>query len=160
MNATLVIVTCGEYHIIVWLHTAADPSDEEWNQSMAAIQGLVTELDGNLSKIRTLAISDGGAPNTLQRAQFNKLIGVGKAAAVTTVLMNPVKRGILTAVTWLNPNFRAYPPDRSHLAFEHLEITAHKAKLMAEVEAACRRLSPPLETLRLMKEASSKAESV
>jgi hypothetical protein len=52
---------------------------------------------------------------------------------LSTVLSNRLKRGIATAVSWLNPNFRAYPPSEYRLALEHLDLEDHAQQVLAEL---------------------------
>lgn len=94
-NMAMTIVTCGEYHAVLYLHTSANPPPELWNEGLVRITELKRKLGGDVSKVRTLAVSDGGAPNTLQRsALFADLLeGKGKSAGVTSQLSNRLLRG-------------------------------------------------------------------
>ncbi|PRQ05275.1 hypothetical protein ENSA5_03940 [Enhygromyxa salina] len=102
-----------------------------------------------MTSIRTLAISDGGAPNALQRQElFTTLLeGKAKSAVVTSVLTNRLKRGIATAIFWLNPNFRAYPPDQFDNALAHLEVSDHREAVLRTLREMGHKLAP-LDTLK------------
>jgi len=77
--------------------------------------------------MRSLVVTDGGAPNTKQRAQLAAAVNQApfKLAVVTTVLENPIKRGVATALSWLNPAIRFYVPSQFHDAVHYLGLAAH-----------------------------------
>jgi hypothetical protein len=152
MEMAFKILTLGEYHVLLWLHTAQDPSANEWADALVSVDALKQRLGNGISGVRSLAITDGGAPNSVQRQQLyieslaSKTIS---SAAVSTVLRNPVKRSIVTAILWLNPNFRVFPPDRFVLALEHLGLGEHVHTIFAELQGLQQQLSPS-ETLQLI----------
>jgi hypothetical protein len=159
MNAVgMTIVACGEYHVAIWLHTAADPPGPQWTAGVERVAELKKKLGGDVSKILTFAMSDGGAPSTVQRGQLftDVLDGKGKVAGISSQLSNRLVRGITTAIFWLNPNFRAYPPEQLDLALEHLGLLEHRAKLLTAFQDLQKGL-PPVQTLALVLEAAQKA---
>jgi hypothetical protein len=132
-NMAMNIVTCGDHHVAIWLHTAEDPSPALWTAGVQRVAELKRTLGGDVSKILTMAISDGGAPNTLQRGQLftDVLEGKARVAGVSSQLSNRLVRGITTAIFWLNPSFRAYPPTEFDKALSHLDISAYREQLLA-----------------------------
>jgi hypothetical protein len=124
--------------LALWLHTAKDPPQPEWHDAITRIAARKQDM----SKWRSLVISDGGAPNSQQRSELAALHGSVpmKLAVITTVLANPVKRGIATAIMWFNPAMRAVGPEQSAKAFAHLDLQhafadllPHFARLQAEL---------------------------
>jgi hypothetical protein len=152
------IVECGEYRVVVWLHTTEDPSAELWAAALQKI-AVVTEELGDLSKLFSFALTDGGAPNAEQRRSlFTELLkGEVKSAVVTTVLSNPIKRGIATALLWLNPNFRAFSPLQFSQALDHLGLQKYKSELLDSFDKMQAEL-PPIMTLRLAKGAGESSK--
>lgn len=154
MEMAFKIVSLGGSHVLLWLHTSHDPPPNEWADALVEIDALRQRLGNEISRVRSLAITDGGAPNSAQRQQLyieslaSKTIS---SAAVSTVLRNPVKRSIVTAILWLNPNFKAFPPDQFALALEHLGLGEHANGLLAELRVLQQRVSPS-ETLQLIQE--------
>jgi hypothetical protein len=150
MNTAISVVTCGQLEVTVWLHTKQDPTPAEWAQGVAETVRAKDRLKGDLSRMRLIAITDGGAPNATQRGE---LIDVTrdqvKFAAVSIALSNPLKRGITTAISWLNPLFRAFPPDKFDNALSHLNLNDHRALILAELKHMQLKLDPN-ETLRLL----------
>jgi hypothetical protein len=154
MEMAFKIVTLGEYHVLLWLHTSHDPTPSEWTDALVEVDALKQRLGNGISGVRSLAITDGGAPNSIQRQQLyieslaSKTIS---SAAVSTVLRNPVKRSIVTAIFWLNPNFKVFPPDRFVLALEHLGLGEYVHEIFSELQGLQQRLSPS-ETLQLIRD--------
>ena len=146
MNNTMAmtILTCGEYHVSLWLHTSANPTPEQWSQGVERIAEVKRKLAGDVNKFRTLAISDGGAPNTVQRgALFTDLLeGKSKAAGVTCQLSNRLLRGVATAISWLNPNFRAYPPEHFNQALQYLDVLDHRSQLVVALQQLQKSVAP------------------
>lgn len=154
MEMAFKIVPQGECYVLLWLHTSQDPPANEWKGALAEVEALKQRLGNKISNIRSLAITDGGAPDAVQRQQLyieSLASQTISSAAVSTVLRNPVKRGIVTAIFWLNPNFKVFPPDRFALAIEHLGLGAHVDVMLKELQSLQEQL-PPSETLRLIQE--------
>lgn len=127
-------VTCGEYRVALWLHTSVDPSNAEWNLGCQRVAELKQQLGGDVSKLLSLALSDGGAPNSVQRGRMftDVMEGTVKTAVVTGQLSNRLVRGIATAISWLSPTFRAFPPEQFSQALAHLGLVEYQALIIAE----------------------------
>lgn len=125
-------VTCGDLHLLLWLHTDKDPTADEWSAALEDVSAVKARV-GDLDRLRGMAISDGGAPNSIQRQELfvGLLESRMKSTAVSDVLQNPIKRGILTAINWLNPNFRAFPTAQLDRALAHLDLQDHVPTLLA-----------------------------
>jgi hypothetical protein len=151
MDTVQSIVACGQLEVVVWLHTKRDPTAAEWRQGVSEIARVKERLKGDLSRMRCIAVTDGGAPNATQRGElFTDVLGDQvKIAAVSVALSNPLKRGITTAISWLNPLFRAYPPEKFDLALGHLNLNEHRATIIAELRHMQLKLETN-ETLRLL----------
>lgn len=137
-------VSCGDIEAAIWLHTADDPDQAQWTQAVERITEVKHKRNLDVSMIRTLVITDGGAPNTVQRGQLlsDALEGKATSAVVTTVLSNRLKRGIATAISWLNPSFRAFLPEEFDAALIHLDLVPHRDQLLAELESLQAKLPP------------------
>jgi hypothetical protein len=152
MNTTMAmtIVPCGNCYVSLWLHTDQNPSVELWNEGMERIAEVKKKLGGDPSKVRTLAISDGGSPNAVQRNQLfiDLLEGKSKVAGVSAQLSNRLLRGVAQAIAWLNPNFRAFGPDKFNLALEHLELMEYRAEIVAALQEL-QKVIQPIQTMAL-----------
>jgi len=152
MNMAMSIINCGELDVAIWLHTDEDPGREPWSEATNQVASLKQTRGGDVSGIRTLAITDGGAPNSLQRKQLHSdvLGGNAPSTVISNVLSNRFKRGIVTAISWLNPSFRGFQPEDYLKAFEHIELGSHIDTIFAEVGKLQQQL-PPVETWKLLK---------
>lgn len=147
----MTIVNCGEYHLSIWLHTTVNPPIEGWAEGVGRVAELKRQLGGDVSKMLILALSDGGAPNTAQRGELfiDVLEGKSKAAAISCQLSHRWLRSIATAITWLSPNFRAFPPEQFDLALAHIGLQEYREQILArllELQKSVR----PLETLSMI----------
>jgi hypothetical protein len=139
----------GELSLMVVVHTAKDPPASAWARYEQAIRDERRRAGDNFQRVRTLVISDGGAPDTEQRSRIQNEIWEGRAmkmSLLTNSLSNPVKRGIAVALTWMNQGFKICTPDDLHGALTHLELL----HALDSVWATCTRLQatlPPIGTL-------------
>jgi hypothetical protein len=132
MKTTITTTTLlGDKAVVIWLHTAADPLPEEW--ALGVEKTCVLKSQGSIERIRGFVVSDGGAPNVAQRRQLGEIFGgrPNKVSLVTNSLANPVKRCVATAVSWINPAFKAVPPSRWRDALRHLDLEGEIASLLA-----------------------------
>jgi hypothetical protein len=136
MNTIMSVIECSHLEVVIWLHTREDPTRDEWAQGVAEVARVKDKVKGDLSRMRCLALTDGGAPNATQRGElFTDVLGDQvKISAVSVALTNPLKRGITTAISWLNPLFRAFPPEKFDLALAHLNLGEHRAAIIAELK--------------------------
>ncbi|HKY37781.1 MAG TPA: hypothetical protein VJN18_17685, partial [Polyangiaceae bacterium] len=112
-------------------------------------------LQGDLERFRLLVVSDGGAPNAKQRTRlFSDLMeGRMHCAVVTCSLCNPIKRAVVATMSWLDPEFRAFDPDKAALALEHIRCTAPAEQdAIWDALVELQRQQPPNQTLQLMAE--------
>jgi hypothetical protein len=118
------LVSIGNYTVSLWLHTAQDPTRDGF---AAAIEEIAAQ-NFTPARLRNIVVSDGGAPDTAQRkllierAWHNRPM---KLAVVTNVLDNPLKRGIATALSWLNPNIHFFRPEKFGDALAHVDLREH-----------------------------------
>lgn len=150
MDMDFAHLLCGDCYALIYLHTEADPAHDQWNQSINQIETLKAKVSGDMTKFRSLVVTDGGAPDTVQRRQITEVFGGKvKSAAVTTVLSNPIKRGIATAILWLNPEFRAFAPNQFTHALKHLNLESHNAAIVAVLKKLQLKM-PPNQTLKIL----------
>lgn len=112
----------GSRVVFTWLNSALDPEPEVFDRWVARIREVKLESKGDDCVFSTFVVSDGGAPNARQRTVLLSDVrrGESPAAVVTNALNSPLKRGIATTFSWLNPGFQAFPPESSSLAFTHV----------------------------------------
>jgi hypothetical protein len=135
--------------VVFWLHTKEDPPQQPWEDALKMLSDIAKKI-GDRSKLVSICVTDGGAPNTLQRRQFNEALEGGvQSAVVTTVLSNPIKRGVATALLCLNPGCRAVQPSDFDRALQYLSLEDRKPAIIAEFRRLQANL-PPNESLKLI----------
>jgi hypothetical protein len=121
MEMAITCLRANRLLVFVWLHTENDPAEHEWDAAFEAIKVKLKKEAAPLSEVRSLVISDGGAPGGVQRARIGREFPA-KSSVITTVLSNPVKRGIATALSWVNPRFFFGSPMEAKRALAHLDL--------------------------------------
>jgi len=102
-------------NLMILVHSAHPPTDAEWDEYLAALRARDQE------KLRSLAFTDGGAPNTAQRKALNSILQ-GKTSTGAVVSPNAMVRGVVTALSWFNAKIKVFSPDEVERAFEYLGI--------------------------------------
>lgn len=105
--------------VAVMLHTKDSPSEGEWDET-------ISRIDRDFGRYScALIITEGGGPSTMQRGQmtdvFERKSFKGKVAVVT---VNRIARGIVTALSWFNPNVKAFSTVQVDAALAYLEVPA------------------------------------
>jgi hypothetical protein len=114
--------------VFVWLHTRHDPSPQEWNAAFELMDVRRAQANVTPAEIRQLVISDGGVPGGVQRARMGRdypcLVSV-----ISTMLANPIKRGVATALGWVNPKFLFCEPHELSNALQHIGLAGKWSEL-------------------------------
>ena len=130
MEFSLATLQLDRYAVALWLHTANEPPKNEWNVAFDRL--IAATKDVATVDMRHLVLTDGGAPSTSQRARMHKDVAREqplRLAVVTTVLSNPLKRGVATALSWANPQIKFFQPAQARDALAHLDLSAHASVL-------------------------------
>ncbi len=96
------------------VYTENPPGDEEWAEYLRVVGDLQP-------KDAMLILSAGGGPSLMQRRDLEEATShhTGRVAVVTT---SRIARGIVTALSWLDRNIKAFDPTHRDAAFDYLEI--------------------------------------
>jgi hypothetical protein len=103
--------------LIVCVHTADAPADDEWNQ----ILGLFRAVP-DLQKGRVLVSTLGGAPDARQRARLNAVVGDAKPR-IAVLTPSALARAAGTAISWFIPTLRMFELDALQPALDHLDVS-------------------------------------
>jgi hypothetical protein len=163
MGAQLVAV--GDLHVGVWLHTRTDPAADEWSASCRGVAELAkAKGGGDLSRFRAFIVTDGGTPDALQRKELfqDALSGYPAKMSVVTeaVATSALKRGIATALGWMNPNFRVFEPTDLPLALDHIGVDMARFDPIWECLAFLQRSLEQNTTMRRMAARNRLAPSI
>lgn len=101
--------------LLILVHTKDAPENDEWKEYVESARKWRQEIQG------FLVVSDGGGPNTMQRAELDEAIDIehhpGKTAVVT---ISRIARGIVTAISWFSPGIKAFGTNQMSQAIEYL----------------------------------------
>jgi hypothetical protein len=141
-------VRLGGLDVLLELANDQPMPQQGWDRRSDLVRALVARNNGDASRIRTLVVTDGGAPNARQRNEMDAAVRKqpSKTAVVTNALGNPLVRGIATAVRWVNPAFKAVGPESWEQALEHVDLIEHGPILLVHLTELQTRL-PPIKTL-------------
>ncbi len=119
--------------IIVAVHGKADPTQEEWDAFL--------ELCGKTrtaARNGTLVVTDGGAPNAKQRGKLNELVTNMPTKPISFIVTDSsLVRGVVTALSWFNPNNRALRPSDYKTAFDAWKLSREdQASVIGSLKAS------------------------
>jgi len=148
-NAEFATLSLGGLELLLCLDTVHDPTPAEWQRFLELLENAKKKGGGDISKVGFLVVTDGGAPNAKQRESMTSVAGGPfKLVAISNSLSNPIKRGITTAISWVNPLFMAVRPDQWRDGLRHLRLEGQIQTILVEFERLQRRL-PPVNSLAL-----------
>jgi hypothetical protein len=117
--------------LFVIVSREAPPTDADWTRYMAAVNASVTKYPENLASVLNLVLSDGGAPNAMQRTRVTELQERTTARApVAFISDSPLIRGATRAIALFNPRFKVFTPASFSKALEHLGVLPTSASIV------------------------------
>ena len=118
--------------LVVTVHTAEVPSDEDWGQYVAGVDDYLP-----LEDQRVLVVSAGGGPNGKQRKMMTDALN-GARVPVAIVTNSLFMRGAGIAVSWFNPSLKVLRPEALDRAIDYLGLTEWErvecARVLKELE--------------------------
>jgi hypothetical protein len=146
----------GEMDILLFLHTEQAPSSAEWNETMTFLTGHARNND--LRRFRVLVLTDGGGPDLTMRGQLQEFFKTTRQSPrIAVVTTSVLSRGIVAAVSWFNPNVKAFPPSQFASALAHLEVASSSTPRLLREFAELQRELAPVACLKLVNGLSTRA---
>jgi hypothetical protein len=141
--------------VVLWLTSALDIPAAEFDECAAMTRKALRDHAVRPADMRSLVITDGGAPNAKQRKALAALANdePTKSSVITTVLSNPIKRGIATALSWTNPTMKFFRPEEMNEALRHIDLREARTTIWSEY-AQLQKDAPRNATLGLIAEAT------
>jgi hypothetical protein len=125
--------------VVIAVHTANPPSDDEWQAYLKMILQAGKAQGGDMSKIRSLVVTEGGGPNAAQRRELTDALqkmSRWKDTPAAVVSTSPVVRGIVTVLSWFNLNIKPFSPDKIEDAFQSLHLSPSETpKIVTTIKA-------------------------
>lgn len=125
--------------LLILVHTKDAPENDEWKEYVNSARQWRKDIQA------FLVVSDGGGPNTMQRAELDEAIDIehhpGKTAVVT---VSRIARGIVTAISWFSPGIKAFGTNQMQQAIEYLGMSpAEVDSVVTEVNRLKKSLGIP-----------------
>ncbi len=141
MRPTMAYSLLTKQYLFLVMHTKDNPTDEEWTQYLDFTKKNLQNLK------RNLILTEGGGPSTMQRGQLNDLLEAqGFKAKISVVTLSRLVRGIVTALSWFNPNIKAFSTIQIPAALDYLEVPkAEHDLVLKEIKALRMKLQLPLD---------------
>jgi hypothetical protein len=139
--------------VVVWLCGDGDLGADDWTSGCNLIREVARDNKHDYSRVREFVITDGGAPSAIQRREYQDAYGgnLGTTAVVTTsIANNPLKRGIATAMSWMNPNIKFFVPSDVGRALRHVGIDVAQFRPIWATLDEMQLDLPPIRTLSLV----------
>lgn len=115
--------------LVILVHTKDAPTDAEWKVYCDDVRQWCKSIRG------ILVISDGGGPNTVQRADLEAALDNDTYKAKTAVVtLSRIARGIVTAMSWFNSGIKSFSTVQVRPALEYLEVpTVEHDQVIAQI---------------------------
>jgi hypothetical protein len=111
-------VRAGE--LLVGLQDTGVATDEQWAPLMQDVKNAHAGLASH-AELFGLVVSDGGAPNAGQRAEFAKNLN-GRSFKCAVLSDSTMVRGAVTAMGWFNTGMKSFSPKESHLWLAYVPL--------------------------------------
>src|SRR5690349_14416923 len=111
--------------VIVTAHNANVLVDAEWEEHYLRYVRDLKARD-RLDQGANLVFAEGKGPNSTQRGAGNAIFGKEKRYTfrVGVITSSMMVRGAVTAISWFNPQIRAFSADDWQRALEHVRVTS------------------------------------
>jgi len=148
----------GDANVLLFLHTEHAPSAESWSELLAFLTDHGSKND--LRKFRVLVLTDGGGPDNTMRGQLQEFFKTTRQSPkIAVVTTSVISRGIVAAVSWFNPNVKAFPPSHFANALAHLEVASSSTPRLLREFADMQRELAPVGCLKLVNGFSTSASA-
>jgi hypothetical protein len=154
MEMAVTTLTRGSVRLVICLHTKVDPPQAEWDNVLKLLSAQLAAAP-DVERMRMLVVTGGGAPDARQRAQLAEVWA--KRDIKTAILVpgrnNPLKRGLMTALTWINPAIAFFEPPQLSEALVYLGIAQELEAVWKELAGLQGQLTQ-VATLQLIADAN------
>jgi hypothetical protein len=102
--------------VLLVVQNTVAPTDDEWDRYVDNIRRCIENPNG-----ASIAFTDGGHPNTLQRGRVNDVLA-GRRAPSAVVSTSLALRGVVTALRWFNPDTASFSPTNIDAALRFAKV--------------------------------------
>ena len=143
MEMDFAVLERAGVRLVICLHTEVDPPAPEWEHTLRELGALMASAPAT-QQLRMLVVTGGGGPDAKQRAQLRDVWGEHaiKVALLVPGLGNPIKRGLVTALNWINPALAVFTPERFPNALKYLDLQEELPSIWHELCGLQGKLTP------------------
>lgn len=105
-----------DHALMLFVHGVDAPDDATWELAM---KETAKQLATHPTKFAQLVVTDGGAPSATQRKRLAEATREARYPLVV-INTNPLIRGVITAISWMNPGIKAFAPNKFKDAVAHV----------------------------------------
>jgi hypothetical protein len=120
-------------NFLVFVHGTEAPSETEWDELLALFRAVP-----DITRVRVLVFTLGGAPDARQRARLNQILAETKPP-IAVLTPSALARAAGTAISWFNPRLRVFDPDDIERALDHLDAVRADRQALVRAVAELRR---------------------
>jgi hypothetical protein len=113
--------------MVILRETAENPSDEEWDETLAILDAHKDELE----QIKVLVRTDGGGPSPTQRKKLQQVLR-GKVIRVAVVSESVRVRFIVSSVALVTSKISSFRIHETPQAYDYLGLTSRERILVDE----------------------------
>lgn len=114
--------------VLVALHSDRDADPASWSEWIALIEKCSSEVKGDLIRIPTLVLTDGGLPTSAQRSQATSVIANGTSTPSMSILTESTTvRVTIRALSIFNLGMKVFAPNEFIEALARLQIAKEDA---------------------------------
>jgi hypothetical protein len=135
----------GKLTVLTIAHDSSPPDESVWDAYIATLKAY-DDKHKSFDNLRTIALTDGGAPNVKQRGQINDLLK-GRPLAGAVISDSALVRAIVTALSWFNPSNKSFSPAAVHGAVRHLGLDARDVPVLKSAFSVLAEQLPSCQTL-------------
>jgi hypothetical protein len=118
-------------YVCICYYNGFAPTEQDHRDSIQFFRNL------DFARVKILAITEGGAPSTVQRKDFNDALK-GRQIPLALVTDSTLVRGAVTAYGWFNKNIRPFPRANLEDALAYLGVPEAKYEKHIRAVAALR----------------------
>lgn len=119
--------------LMLLVHSDESPAQEEWRAYASELVTAVRQRDIDALVVFT----DSAGPSPSQRKAVAVVSEVNKAFQTTVITHAAFARGIVTALSWLGVNIKAFAPSEATNALAHAQVSeASREQVLATLASA------------------------
>jgi hypothetical protein len=142
----------GEFGpVLIAMHNQLPIEDASWDEYLDRGERVLKMVNGDLSRLRGLTITDGAAPNAAQRNRLRTRLGTG-ASKASVITESMVVRTVIGIFGVFIQGLKVYHPSDWANAFRYIEVPPDRHEDLKKLLGTMRAKLGPVRSLEPMLE--------